>query len=100
MLEDALDRVALNRLRDGELIGTIDIYGEEHVHPAVLERLGELTGRNRYVPRVGTVAVDHSGDLAGAPGASRAALAELGTRLGGQTNFRHGRNSSRMDRFR
>jgi hypothetical protein len=23
------------RLRDGELIGTIDIYGEEDVHPAV-----------------------------------------------------------------
>jgi hypothetical protein len=52
------------------------------------------------VPRVGTVAIDHSGDPAGAPGASRAPLAELGTRLGGQTNFRHGRNSSRMDRFR
>jgi isoaspartyl peptidase/L-asparaginase-like protein (Ntn-hydrolase superfamily) len=75
--------VALDRFRDDELVGTIDAYGKEHVHPAVLERLHELAGLKRYVARVGAVAIDDCGDLAGAPGATGATLAELGTRLGG-----------------
>ena len=101
VLEDALDRMALDRLRDRELIGAIDVEREQHVHAAVLERLRELARRQRDVARVGSVAVDDGRDLAGAAGAAGAALAELGARLGGETDFGHGRNSfTNTDRFR
>jgi hypothetical protein len=38
---------------------------------------------------LGTVPVEHSGDLAGAPSAPRATLAELGTADCGQTDLGH-----------
>ena len=85
----ALDRVALDRLRDGELLAALEFEGQQHVGAAVLDRVGELARGQRHVARVGAVAVDDGRDLAGATGAAGTALAELGTRFGVQTDLGH-----------
>jgi isoaspartyl peptidase/L-asparaginase-like protein (Ntn-hydrolase superfamily) len=54
------------------------------------DHTGELERRQGQVLRVGTVAVEHRGDLAGATSTASGALAELGTRLGGETDLSHG----------
>ena len=89
VLVDALDRVALDRLRDGQLLAAFELEGEQHVGAAVADGVGELAGRQRHVARIGAVAVDDGGDLAGAAGAAGATLAELGARLGVQTDLGH-----------
>ena len=89
VLEVALDRVALDRLRDGELLAALDVEGQQHVGAAVPDGVGELAGRQGDVTRVGAVAVDDGRHLAGPAGAAGAALAELGARLGGQSDLGH-----------
>ena len=58
---------------------------------ALFERQHRARGPGRVdVPRVGAVAVEHGGDLAGPAGPAGGALAELGAGLGGDLDLGHG----------
>ena len=88
VLEEALDRVALDGLGQGQLVGPSMLEREQGV--LRLEREHQLVAGQRDVPRVGAVAVEDGGDLAGPADAAGGALAELGAGLGGDTDLGHG----------
>ncbi|CCH72238.1 hypothetical protein BN11_1470002 [Nostocoides australiense Ben110] len=79
VLDDGLDRVALHVLGQGQLLVSVDDEGEQGV--GVLEGHHRVVAGHGDVDRVGAVAVDDGGHLAGAADAARRALAELGAEL-------------------
>ena len=83
VLEEALDRVALDLLGQRELLLAVDVMVEQGVRAAVLERQHRVVARQGDVDRVVAVAVEDGGDLVGAADAAGGALAELGAGLGG-----------------
>ncbi len=88
VLEKALDRVALDVLGQRQLVLALDVECEQHVRG--LQREHELVAGERDVPRVGAVAVQDGRNLGLATDAAGCALAELGARLGGDTDLGHG----------
>src|SRR5450759_3419248 len=80
VLDDRLDRVALDVLGQGQVVLTADLDGEQDV--------GDLEGHHRLVSwqadvdRVGAVAVHDGGDAVFAPDATGGTLAELGAGRG------------------
>jgi hypothetical protein len=90
VLEEALDRVALDLLGQGERLLAVDGQRQQGVHAAVLEREhGVVTGEGD-VHGVAAVAVEDGGNLVGAADAAGGALAELGARLGLDVALGHG----------
>ncbi len=89
MLDRAPDRVALDRLRQSEFAAPDKLQIEQHVRAIRPQCMLELAARERHVPRVGAMAVQHRGHLARAAGAAGAALAELGARFGNHTDLGH-----------
>jgi hypothetical protein len=90
VLDEALDRVALDLLGQGELATAArELDRQQRVGPA-LERQHQLVARQRDVHRLGAVSVEDRRDLVGAPDPARGALAELGTRLGLDLDLGHG----------
>ena len=83
VLDDAADRVDLDVLGQGELLGAVDVEREERVGATVLEGHHRLVAGQDDVDRLVAVAVDDGGDLVVAADAAGGALAELGARLGG-----------------
>ena len=88
VLEHLLDRVALDGLGQGQELCVVEAHLQQDV--GRLEREHQLVTGERDVGRVGAVAVDDPGDLAGAADPARCALAELGARLGVDTDLGHG----------
>ena len=80
VLDDRLDRVALDVLGQGHLLVAVDDDREEGV--GVLERHHGVVARQRDVHRLGAVAVHDGGDLVVAADLAGRALAELGAGLG------------------
>jgi len=90
MLDVVAQRVDDDRLGQRQLGGVVDVEGEDGVGAVLTDDAGELQGGQRQVARVGAVTVEDRGDLAGATGATRGALAELGAWFDGQTYLGHG----------
>ena len=95
VLDHAADRVTLDRLRQRQLVPTVDRQREQNVGARVgVQGALELAARQGDVPRVGAVAVEDGRDLAGPPGAPGAPLAELGARFGADADLGHDDDSS------
>jgi hypothetical protein len=92
VLDEALDRVALDLLGQREPVLALDVDRQQRV--GVLEREHRVVAGKGDVDRVGAVAVQHRGDLGVPADPAGSALAELRTRLGLDLDLRHGRNSS------
>ena len=95
VLEHLADDVALDVARGADVVGAVDV---EREHDAGLAQgLGQVVAVEGHVDRVGAVAVDHGGHLAGAAQAAGRALAEVAARDGGHVNLGvgHDTNSSR-----
>ena len=88
VLDVVAQRMADDGLRQRQLVAVGELQGQHRVG-AALERVREVAGRQRQVPRVGAVAVQDGGDLAGAAGSPGTTLAELGADFGKQANLRH-----------
>jgi hypothetical protein len=88
VVDRQLERVTLDGLRQRQLLAAIDLDRQQGVG-TVLDRVGELTGRQRDVAGSLPVAVQHGGDLSGPARAACAALAELSARLGGDSDLGH-----------
>ena len=88
VLDDAEHGVLLHVLDEGEALDAVDLELEHRVRLA--DDQADLVGGERDVLRLGAVAVEHRGDLAGATGAARGALAELGALLDGNSYLGHG----------
>ena len=89
VLDEALDRVALNLLGQCELAVAVELDRQQRV--GGLQRQHQVVTGQRDVDRVGAVAVEHCGHLVGATDAASSALAELGARLGLDLDLRsHG----------
>ena len=89
MLDGALDRVPLDRLRQRELAAAGQaLQPDQDVGRAQREQ--DVVARQADVPRVGAVAVQDGGNPARAPHAAGRALAELAARLGGNAYLGHG----------
>jgi len=91
VLDVVLDGVGGDRLGQRHFgAGRVDVKSQDGVLAVLTDHTGELERRQGQVLRVGTVAVEHRGDLACAASTASGALAELGTRLGGETDLGHG----------
>ena len=88
VLDEALERVALDLLGDREVLLGAEVDRQQRV--GVLERQHELVARQRDVHGVGAVSVEDGGHVVGATDAAGGALAELGARLGGDLDLSHG----------
>jgi hypothetical protein len=95
VLEEALDRVPLDVLRQRQLVLAVDVQREQDVRG--LQGEHQLVAGQRDVPRVGAVAVQNCGHFLVTADAARGALAELGARLGGDTDLGHGWGTPRDD---
>ena len=87
VLDDRLDRVALDVLGQGELLLTVDDDGEQGV--ALLQGEHRLVAGEGDVHRLAAVAVHHGGDLVVAADLARSTLAELGAGLGDELVVGH-----------
>jgi hypothetical protein len=89
VLEEALDRVGLDLLGQGQQRLALDVDVQQRVGATVLERHHRVVPGQGDVLGVVPVAVDDRRHLVRATDASRSALAELGTGLGLDQVFRH-----------
>ncbi len=87
MLDEALDRVALDALGQRELVDALTLEADQHVGRAQREQ--HLVARQGQVLGVDAVPVENGGHLVGTADLAGGALAERGARLGGDANFRH-----------
>ena len=86
MLDGAPDRVALDLLRQRELLlAAADLDRQQGVHGAQGEE--GLVARQRDMDRIGAVTVDDRGHLVLTADPAGGALAELGARLGGELDL-------------
>ena len=91
MLDVAPDRVDVERLGQRELLLAVDVEGQHGVGAGVPQHRGEVMAGQQQMLRIGAVAVEHGGNLAGAARAARRALAGLGAHDGGQVVLFAGR---------
>src|SRR6478609_6546647 len=89
VLDDVLDRVALDVLGQGQDRLAVDLDLEQRVRGA-LDREHGLVAREGDVDRLGAVPVQDGRDLVGATQAAGGALAELGAGGGGELDLGHG----------
>src|SRR5664280_440469 len=87
VLDDRLDRVALDVLGQGQLLLALDINREESV--GVLQGHHRGVARESDVDRRGAMPIDHRRDIAGTADTARRALAELGALLSGKLVLCH-----------
>jgi hypothetical protein len=87
VLDEALDRVTLDLLRQRELRLPVDDDRQERVR--VLEREHGVVAGQGDVDRVGTMAVQNGGNLVGATDATRGTLSELGSGLSVDLDLGH-----------
>ena len=87
VLDDLLDRVALDVLGQGQVRFAVDVDVQQGVRGADGQR-GCLGGQ-QDVHDVGAVAVDDCGDLAGDAGLAGCTLAEVGAGGGCELLLRH-----------
>jgi len=90
VLDVAPERMHGDGLGQRELWPARQVEAEYGVAALLAHHPGELQRGQRHMQRVAAVPVEHRGDLAGASGTAGGALAELGARLGGQTDLGHG----------
>ena len=88
VLDDLLDRVALDVLDEGQVLLAVDVQGQQGVGGA--DGQGGGLRRQGDVDRLGTVAVDDGRDQVGHAGAAGEALAEFGADFCCELLLRHG----------
>src|SRR5262245_60687275 len=96
MIEGVLERVALNRLGQGQRLGAVgqcDV--EDLVDAAMADRGGELARGKGDVFRGLAMPVQHGGHLAGTAGPAGATFAELGASVGADLYLGHGSTPAR-----
>ncbi len=87
VLDDLLDRVALDVLDQGQVLFAVDVQGQQGVGDA--DGQGGGLGRQVDVDRLGAVAVDDGRDLVGHAGAAGETLAEFGAYFCCELLLRH-----------
>ena len=78
VLNVALDRVDVERLGQRQLLLAVDVEGQHGVGAGMPQHRGELMAGQQQMLRIGAVAVEHGGNMAGATRTTRRTLAGLG----------------------